>query len=130
MTYFSGNQVKWFSVMASVFLLTVAAGVSAQQKPDPCAGDAARLCKGMPQGEGCIAQCLKAHARELSPACRESAAAAKGKIQDFASACKEEMKKLCEGTRPGGGRILQCLRQHETALSSACKEQMTQAKRK
>ena len=38
--------------------------------------------------------------------------------------CAADAKKLCKDVQPGGGRIAQCMKQHETELSQACKDQM------
>jgi hypothetical protein len=81
------------------------------------------------QGGGRIAQCLKEHANELSPACKTQAVKVKEKIHDFANACKADMKMHCKGTQPGEGRLVQCLKQHEAELSADCKEMMIQGKR-
>ena len=129
-TVFSGNQMQRFAVLAGIFCFTMAAKVSAQQNSNPCAEDTARLCKGVQQGEGRILQCIKEHANELSPACKQNIAAAKEKVQDFTQACKDDMQTRCKGIKPGGGRILQCLKQHEVELSPGCKEKMEQAKGK
>jgi len=124
------NQIiaLWFVI--GIFCFSVLTSASAQQNPNPCAADAEKLCSGVQKGEGRIIQCLKEHSKELSPACVKSGSEVKEKIHNFVSACKDDMQKLCEGTKPGGGRILQCLKQHEEAVSSGCKEQMTQAKEK
>jgi hypothetical protein len=45
-------------------------------------------------------------------------------------ACKEDAKRLCADVKPGGGRIRQCLKEHEADLSSACKENISQWKEK
>jgi hypothetical protein len=37
------------------------------------------------------------------------------------SACKADVQRFCSGVRPGGGRIVRCLRSHETELSEPCK---------
>lgn len=125
-TVFSGVQMNWLAVFAGVFCLTVAAGVSAEPDARPCAEDAARLCQGVQQGQGPVARCLKEHANELSPACKKNIAKVKEEVREFAQACKDDSAKLCKGTKPGGGRILQCLKQHEGELSPACKEKMNQ----
>ena len=36
-------------------------------------------------------------------------------------ACRADAKKVCNGTKPGGGRLLACLKQHEAELSPDCK---------
>jgi cysteine rich repeat protein len=125
---FSGVYMRWMAVLAGVACLSMAAGVSAEPTARPCAEDAARLCQGVQHGQGRIAQCLKEHTNELSPACRKNMEEMKKKIHDFVQACKEDKKKLCNDVKPGGGRILQCLKQHEGELSPACKEKMEQPK--
>lgn len=35
-------------------------------------------------------------------------------------ACQADARKLCAGERPGGGRMLGCLKRHESDLSPAC----------
>ena len=47
-----------------------------------------------------------------------SAAAAQGPP----AACNAELQRFCADVRPGGGRIMQCLRQHGAELSPTCKD--------
>ena len=56
---------------------------------------------------------------EQSP---EEAAGGKQNLQRMRIACDEDVKKLCPDIRPGGGRILQCLRGQESNLSPACRQ--------
>jgi Cysteine rich repeat len=56
---------------------------------------------------------------EQSP---EEAAGGKHNLQLMRKACDEDVKKLCAEIRPGGGRILQCLRGQESNLSPACRQ--------
>jgi Cysteine rich repeat len=49
-------------------------------------------------------------------------------IKDVRAACEADAKKLCAGVQPGGGRILQCLGQHKTEVSDACKQAVMKAK--
>lgn len=125
---FSGAQMKWLAVLAAAACLSIATGARAEQDAKPCADDAARLCKGVQQGEGRIAKCMKEHESELSPGCKKNVGKLKEKVKDFKEACKEDAGKLCKDTKPGGGRILQCLKQHEGELSAACKDSMQQSK--
>jgi hypothetical protein len=39
-------------------------------------------------------------------------------------ACREEIAQYCQGVKPGGGRILSCLKEHENDLSPACREKL------
>jgi hypothetical protein len=36
-------------------------------------------------------------------------------------ACMSDVKTLCGSIQPGGGRIRDCMREHRTELSTACK---------
>jgi hypothetical protein len=36
-------------------------------------------------------------------------------------ACMSDVKALCGSVQPGGGRIRDCMREHRTELSTACK---------
>lgn len=36
-------------------------------------------------------------------------------------ACKEDAKKFCPDVKPGGGRIIRCMKEHEKELSEGCK---------
>ena len=127
LSVFSGIQLKWPAMLAGVFCLSLAGGVSAEAGRKPCAEDAARLCKDMQKGEGRIANCLREHKDELSPACKNNIAKAKKEGKGMKEACHEDAKNLCKDVKPGEGRIVQCLKQHEGELSQACKEQMARA---
>ena len=37
-------------------------------------------------------------------------------------ACETDAKRLCPDVKPGGGRILQCLRQHDAELAPDCRK--------
>lgn len=121
-------QWRGLSLMVGAFCLAMAANVYAEETSKPCAEDAAKFCKGVQQGEGRIAKCMKEHENELSPACKQNIAKAKERVKEFAEACKADSEKNCKDVKPGGGRILRCLKQHEDTLSSECKEKMQQGK--
>lgn len=36
-------------------------------------------------------------------------------------ACRADFGKFCKGVQPGGGRVVECLKQHEAELAPACK---------
>jgi hypothetical protein len=36
-------------------------------------------------------------------------------------ACKSDLRALCAGVQPGGGRIRDCMKQHHAQISAACK---------
>jgi len=43
-------------------------------------------------------------------------------------ACQADIEQLCGNTEPGGGRIGQCLRDHQDRLSEACKSAISEAR--
>jgi hypothetical protein len=42
-----------------------------------------------------------------------------------AGACTNDIKSLCAGIEPGGGRMRDCIREHRASLSAACKAEIT-----
>jgi hypothetical protein len=47
--------------------------------------------------------------------------------QQFAY-CKADIKRLCRGVRPGGGRMMQCLKAHENDLTVGCAKELQSLK--
>ena len=39
-------------------------------------------------------------------------------------ACSEEIAQYCKGVKPGGGRLLVCLKEHEKDLTPSCREKI------
>lgn len=129
MSKYSGIKSSYLAIIAGVFCLSLSASVAAEEAK-PCAEDAAKLCKGVQAGEGRVAKCMKEHENELSAACKANIAKAKENIKEAADACKGDIEKKCKDVKRGGGRILQCLKQHEDALSSECREKLKPKGRK
>jgi hypothetical protein len=92
-----------------------------EQVKEACQPDAEKFCKAIAPGGGRIAACLKAHESDLSPACQRIFAMVEAAVREVHEACNGDAEKLCQGIRPGGGRILACLKSHEAELSGACK---------
>ena len=127
---FSDVSMKWLAVFTGALCLPIATLASAAESARPCMDDAAKLCKGVEKGEGRIAKCLKEHANELSPTCKANISKMKEEIKEAKEACEGDAKKLCKDIKPGGDRIMQCLKQHEGELSSTCKEQINKPRGK
>jgi hypothetical protein len=49
-------------------------------------------------------------------------------LKRIRAACSADVKKLCAGVQPGGGRILQCMRSHQTEISTDCQTALANAK--
>lgn len=95
-----------------------------------CADDIAKFCKNVQPGGGRIAKCLKEHEHELSGACKAHLADVKKKVKEAFQACQDDVSQFCKDVKPGGGRIVNCLKEHEAELSAECKEKMSQRKKK
>jgi len=116
---------------ASIAFSTIGAGAQTPPAPrqpawEACAPDVQKFCKDAQPGGGRIRACLEGHRAELSKPCQEHLE----RLAGFRSrrpgagairACAGDVEKLCKNVQPGGGRIVQCLREHESELSSACK---------
>jgi hypothetical protein len=50
-----------------------------------------------------------------------------GKGGALREACRADVEQLCSGVEPGGGHIMQCLRDHQDRVSSTCKSAISEA---
>ena len=107
--------------------MLLAAGSASFAAGGPCAADAQKLCPGIKPGGGAIANCLKEHAAELSPACKEHHEKMKQKTMAAKSACEADAAKFCKDVKPGQGRLRDCLKANEASLSAECKEHVAKA---
>jgi hypothetical protein len=48
----------------------------------------------------------------------------KKRVHEFREVCEDDVLRLCADVKPGGGRIIKCLIEHEGELSSECKAKM------
>jgi hypothetical protein len=93
-----------------------------------CRPDIQKFCQNVPSGENRIIDCLNGHYDELRSACQSllkkpanaptptSAPDASG----TAAACKTDVSSFCKGVAPGGGRIIDCLVDHQKDISDGC----------
>jgi len=112
-------------LVASAFALVAAgvatdAGAQGRKGNGPCAADAKKFCGDVKPGGGRVAKCMKGHEAELSPACQAEMKRAEERIEQVKEECNADAKKFCKGIRPGGGRILACLKSHQSELAPAC----------
>jgi Cysteine rich repeat len=49
-------------------------------------------------------------------------------MKEMSDACQSDVQQFCKDVSPGGGRLAQCLKQHESELSSTCKAELAQAR--
>lgn len=122
---------------------------------DSCRENVDRYCRDVQPGEGRIIRCLKEHSERLDPACVSALSQGENgsrtgprspsqspgnmpqsfsgpgensreKGKDFLSSCNEEVRNYCAEVQPGGGRIVQCLKQNASKLSRTCQEALPQ----
>ncbi|MBB4104447.1 cysteine rich repeat-containing protein [Allorhizobium borbori] len=55
-----------------------------------------------------------AHAQQLS----------RQQLMEIRTVCEADLRKLCAGVQPGGGRLAQCLQQNASSISQPCKEKL------
>ncbi len=48
--------------------------------------------------------------------------------QKLRAACETDVQSLCPGVQPGGGRLLQCLKQHQKEVSPDCVAALEEAR--
>jgi Cysteine rich repeat len=53
--------------------------------------------------------------------------AARGGLMTY---CKADIERLCAGVRPGGGRLIKCLKAHKEEMSVGCGEALMKLKRR
>ena len=92
-----------------------------------CALDLEKYCASVKPGEGRLALCLTAHADKRSASCETALAVARTEAESLINeanasieACAPDIAALCPGTKPGEGRIAQCLAEQRDKLSQAC----------
>ena len=112
-----------------MFAVTLLLGTPAfaQTPQQACAPDIKAYCAGVQQGEGRIAQCLRSHQQQLSPACQQGVAKAASLMKEVAQACEDDVHQYCAGAAPG--TVKDCLRTNFRKLSMGCKREPFEAKK-
>lgn len=128
------NNSFYLAVLVAGFLcISSMTGTHAwAARENPCSKDITKFCKDVKRGGGRIADCLKKHESDLSAACKDRVAKKeekREKSRELSQACKDDTAKLCKDVKPGGGRILKCLKEHTSELSAQCKKDVDQAKK-
>lgn len=114
-----------------------------------CRADYPKVCAGVPPGGAPALECLEKNKAKVSAACAKAVNAASGggaaaaaaaapaaaptvivlrplrpreELFIARSACGADIRTLCAGVAPGGGRIIQCISNNAASLSPACKD--------
>jgi len=120
-----------------------------------CRSDYPKVCAGVPTGGAPALQCLEKNKAKLSAGCEQAVAAAGGGAAAPATAstnaatsaasplvlrpmrprevlfvvrnaCGPDVRTLCAGVDPGGGRIIECLATQSASLSPDCRSVLGQ----
>jgi hypothetical protein len=122
---------KW-AIAVLIFGALTGTGTSVRAEEGACKADVEKFCANVQPGEGRIAQCLKTHQGELSPACRLHGQEMKTKVkaarEEIYAACYDDQQKLCSGIQPGEGRVANCLKQNQAQLSAGCQTKLAEIK--
>jgi len=126
------DMLKWIMMALIVTLLSIGMAAAAETQPvkNACADDVAKYCKDVKPGGGRLAQCLKQNENQLSPACRSSIEESKKRLKEAHQACDADVQKFCKDVKPGQGRLVKCLREHEKELSAECRAKMAERKKR
>lgn len=128
------------SALAATALILCAGTAAAGDQAGPanddrgvCKQDVQRLCPDA-RGGAEVFRCLNEHESDLSDACRQRLVQRKqhfeARVKSVEEACREDIARHCEKIEQGGGRVLQCLRQHEPELSEGCRVKLPAARGK
>jgi hypothetical protein len=111
-----------------------------------CRSEYSQVCAGVPTGGAPALQCLQKNEAKLSARCKSAVIAATGAgvpaapepalvlrplrpreiVFVMRSACGEDVRALCPGVAPGGGRVIECLVGQSAKLLPACRSVLGQ----
>ena len=128
------EEIKENNIAAEALVVDspiITRGVNAAVKivGDGCSKEINTFCKDIPVGGNRILNCLQDHENQLSDGCDEAIAAgystidaALGDANFFGAKCGPDIKFLCSDVKPGDGRTLACLVEHNTNITKRCYE--------
>jgi hypothetical protein len=124
------RRKKLFVLIAIAFCMILWFGTDVYaQGGGPCAEDIAKFCKDIQPGGGRLVKCMKEHEKELSAPCRQQIHESQKRWRETVQACHDDALKFCTDVKPGGGRLVQCLKEHPNELSVECKERLAQPRK-
>ena len=117
--------MKWMIKLTVVgfflFTGTLLQTVALAQDWGPCTGEIQKYCPNVKPGGGEVARCLGQHRADLSNGCQSRLSALTEQVKEADEACQDDIMLVCGGVESGGGRVLQCLKDHQSWLSFDCK---------
>ncbi|MFS4461078.1 cysteine rich repeat-containing protein [Bdellovibrio sp. HCB2-146] len=95
----------------------------------PCAKDVQALCPGIEPGDGRIAKCMHENKAKLSAECKAQKEKMKAAFKEVKEACHDDVERFCGDVKPGRGRIMKCMKEHQDKLSASCKTEVEEMKK-
>ena len=102
-----------------------------------CEKELDTYCKDVTPGEGRILACLYAFEDKLSLRCDYALYDAAAQLERAVAAltyvaneCGDDLKEYCSSVRSGGGRLLDCIKDHKKEVSKRCKQAIKDVKKK
>ena len=95
---------------------------SFREEAASCQADVEKLCPGTKPGPE-RRQCMMQHKDQVSPECKafyQQMMERRGEARGAVQACRDDAQKLCADVKPGRGRMIKCLKTHQSELSSGC----------
>ncbi len=93
-----------------------------REEAQACQADVQRLCPNAKPGKE-RQECMRQHKDEVSNECKQFVAGLIERHEETRQAmraCRGDAQKFCKGVQPGEGRIVACLKQHQSDLSQGC----------
>ena len=94
-----------------------------------CEKELKEFCAKVTPGEGRILACLYAYQDKLSPRCEYALYDAGAQLEHavatltyLTNECGDDLKKHCGAIKPGEGRVIDCMKKNEKALSNRCNQ--------
>ena len=92
-----------------------------------CAAEIESFCSQVSPGEGRLLACFYAHEDKLSGQCQYALYSASAQLDQAVSAldyvatqCHDDLMQHCANVQIGEGRVIECLRANQDAVSAAC----------
>ncbi len=122
------NQISIFAIISLLCLSIFIGNSPAAAQSDPCEKEAQKYCPAQSGKDPRKYYCLNQVYTQLSNGCK-AAVKKMNEVppEDFQEECRADYNKFCAQEVPGGGRIVECLKEHSKEVSFECRKIITKA---
>lgn len=125
------------ALLPALLALALASSAAALEGAAPapeagaCREEIQALCPDGGGGERrAVLRCIREHADELSPGCRDRVEQGgrrlRGAFRALRASCADDIEQHCADVEHGGGRVVRCLEDHSDAISEPCHDTLGQ----